>query len=103
MAKDQKMGDGKRPMKNPPSQTSDLNLVLNGDTLTTSLSERAKWAGIEKKANQTDDASVSLTNKLFVGARPGSLSAKAQGRGFYRGWTTDDDYTVHTSNWVHIR
>lgn len=104
--KPHKMGNGKQPLKDPPSQISDLNLVLNGTTLTSTLSSRARWAGIQKYITQGDTSTaISLTNKYYdplggVGREP--LQAEIQGPGFYRSWTTDDDYTVHGSNWVQV-
>lgn len=106
MAKTHKMGDGKKPLTNAPAQISDLNLVLNGNTLTSTRSDRARWAGIQKFVTQSStDGAVSITNKYYDppgGAGREPLSAQAQGPGFYRSWTTDDDYTVHTSNWVQV-
>lgn len=104
--KPHKMGNGKQPMKNPPSQISDLNLVLNGTILTSTRSDRAQWAGIQKFVSQTStDGAISLTNKYYDppgGAGREPLQAEIQGAGFYRSWTTDDDYTVHTSNWIQV-
>lgn len=100
------IGDGKRPLANPPSSISDLNMVQHGDQLTTSLSQNARWAGIEKFATRnTNDKSTPLTNKLYkdFGTAPSSLSAEAKGKGFYRGWTTDTDGAVHVSNIVEVK
>lgn len=106
MSKSKKMAKSKggKPVQSaPPTTTTDLTLILDGNTLTTTISPDAQWAGIQKFADQTtNDGAVSVGNWNYSTA-PGAgatKSVEATGSGNYRGWSSDFDGNVHLSNWV---
>lgn len=105
---EQSSGQGQGPKKKPtppPASIADLTLVVSGSTVTVTISPNAQWAGIQKFVNMTtNDGAVSLGNWNFS-TPPGvgtTKSIQVSGTGYYRGWTSDFDYTIHTSNVVFI-
>jgi hypothetical protein len=105
MAKAKNNGKGK-PIQAPPTTSTDLTLTQSGDTLTTTISPNAQWAGIQKFVDQnSNDGAISVGNWNF-NAPPGvgtTKSVQTQGTGYYRGWSSDFySYNVHLSNWIFV-
>ena len=86
------------------STESDLVLTLEGTTFTTTVSPNADFSGIQKFVTMgTADGAVSLGNwNYWWGGNDGTESVQAQGSGFYRGLSSDEDGTVHVSNVIQI-
>ncbi len=86
------------------AETSDLVLALNGNTLETTISPNAEFAGIQKFVEQGNmDGVTSMGNWNYWWApSDGTETVQAQGSGHYRSWSNDADGTLHTSNWITI-
>lgn len=99
------MAKGKKKPSPPPASTVDITLTLSGTTLTTSISPNAQWAGIQKFVDMsTNDGAISVGNWNF-NSPPGegvTKSVQAVGTGYYRSWTSDFNYAIHTSNIIYI-
>src|SRR6187399_1145472 len=99
------MAKANKPKPNPPKASlADIVLTQSGSTLTTTVSPNANWAGIQKFVNMsTNDGAVSVGNWYFEA--PGTAtpqSVQISGTGYYRGWTSDFDGTIHISNVVFV-
>ena len=97
----------RKPPKALPAVTTDLLLMLDGSTLTCTLSPNAEWAGIQKYVSQTtNDGAIAIWEaQRYFSSPPGAgatTSCPAQGTGYYRGWCSDFDRSVHLSNWIFI-
>lgn len=108
-SKSKKMATSKRGKPTytaPPTHATDLVLTLEGNTLTTTISPDAQWAGIQKFVDiTTNDGAVSIGNWNYSSpaGEGATKSVEAQGTGHYRGWSTDfTNGDVHVSNWVDI-
>lgn len=103
MAKSNNGNKGKKPA---PATLSDLFLTVSPDgTVTTTISPNAQWAGIQKFVDMsTNDGAISVGNWNYnTPPGPGTTKSVASvGTGYYRGWSSDFDATVHLSNVVFI-
>ena len=101
------MAKGKKPMTAAPVTSSDITLVLTGDTLSASLSPETEWAGIQKDGDPviTADTAVGVweANRHYDDSAAGkSTSCKIDGPGYYRAWSSDFDYDIHLSNVIQV-
>ena len=94
------MAKAKKPMTAVPVTTTDITLVLNGDTLSANLSPETEWAGIhrldpqegfiESQRHFTDVHDLKVT------------SCQTHGSGSYQAWSSDFDYDIHLSNVIIV-
>jgi len=83
---------------------NDLTLTESGGVLTTTISENAQWAGVQKFVDTTTvDGAVSVCNWYFA-EPPGAITKTCGtiGTGFYRSWTSDFDYNIHVSSFLSV-
>ena len=78
------------------------DLVLSGSVECT-VSSNAQWGGIQKflAVPLSMDGAISYCNFYFT--IPAPMICQTTASGVYRGWTSDIDYTVHTSNLITIQ
>jgi|SRR5688572_14088993 len=82
---------------------TDLSLTNSGGILTSTLSENAQWAGVQKFLDTTSTVGASsVCNWYYIDAPEISEPCQSTGSGNYRSWTSDFDYNIHISNWVTL-
>lgn len=94
-------------VKDPPASAADLSLTLSADgkTLTTTISPNAQWSGIQKFVDPNSNDGASSIGNWYYASPPGTgktESVAVAGTGYYRGWSSDVNYTVHLSNVVFV-
>lgn len=109
-------GNGNSGGKNKPSaQSVIVNVWLNDliyDGATTTISEFAEWAGVQRFSNEAlneDGVSICNWNWSYAPA-PSSMPCSASGTGWFRSWTSDKKqiigadtvYQVHISNKIQL-
>jgi len=107
MSKSKHMAKAKKPMTAAPVTSTDITLVLTGDTLSANLSPETHWAGIQKFVSMSsNDGAIAIfdAQRNYDIAEDGkSTSCKIEGAGFYRAWSSDFDYDIHLSNVIEIQ
>ena len=101
------MAKGKKPMTAAPVTSTDITLVLAGDTLSANLSTETEWAGIQKDGDPVITADTAKAvweaNRHYDDSGSGKFtSCKTEGAGYYRAWSADFDYDIHLSNIIQI-
>jgi len=103
MSKSKKMAKAKKPMTAAPVTSTDITLVLTGDTLSANLSPETEWAGIHRIADGAGPEGFIEAQRNYTDVHDGkSTSCQTHGTGSYQAWSADFDYDIHLSNVIQI-